>query len=178
MIGMDVDADLYDRDFVAWTEVQAERLRAAARTRSNLPIDWEQVAEEIEDLGKGQRHKLESRLRTIVAHLLKLQFSPAEEPRFGWIETVVQARDKAHHVLKNNPSLRPQLGMMLADALKDGRQLAQTSLRAHGEREASDRVSAAAAFTEDQILGDWLPRRTEEPGPGRRARPGSRSRRA
>jgi hypothetical protein len=55
---MSENADLYERDFVAWTEEQAGRIRAAAGTHSNLPIDWERVAEEIEDLGKSDAREL------------------------------------------------------------------------------------------------------------------------
>ncbi len=46
---------LYDEDFVAWAEHQAEALRAAARGGSNQALDWENLAEEIEDLGKSLR---------------------------------------------------------------------------------------------------------------------------
>ena len=38
---------LYDEDFFLWSKTQAEALRAAARGTTNLPIDWENVAEEI-----------------------------------------------------------------------------------------------------------------------------------
>ncbi|MBV9018118.1 MAG: DUF29 family protein, partial [Alphaproteobacteria bacterium] len=36
---------LYDEDFVAWTEQQAEALRSAGRGRTNQPLDWENLAE-------------------------------------------------------------------------------------------------------------------------------------
>ena len=44
---------LYDQDFVTWAEQQAEALRAAGRGTTNQPLDWENLAEEIEDLPKG-----------------------------------------------------------------------------------------------------------------------------
>jgi hypothetical protein len=44
-------ADLYEEDFVRWTEQQAAALRAAARAGTNLPLDWENLAEEIDSLG-------------------------------------------------------------------------------------------------------------------------------
>jgi hypothetical protein len=64
-----------------WAEAQAEGLRRAAEAGSNLPLDWYNLAEEIESLGRSQRRELRSRLATIIEHLLKLQFSPAMEPR-------------------------------------------------------------------------------------------------
>ena len=46
--------ELYDQDFLRWTEQQATALRRAAKD-SNLPLDWENLAEEIESLGKSHR---------------------------------------------------------------------------------------------------------------------------
>ena len=44
-------AKLYDRDFFLWTQEQSGALRQAKD--SNLPLDWENLAEEIESLGKS-----------------------------------------------------------------------------------------------------------------------------
>jgi len=53
-------AGLYQQDFVRWTEEQSSALREAARFGTNLPLDWENLAEEIESLGSSQRHELRS----------------------------------------------------------------------------------------------------------------------
>ena len=95
--------DLYDQDFLAWTQEQAALLRQAAASRVNAPIDWEHVAEEIEDLGKRERHELKSRLRTIVEHLLKLQHSPSEAPRPDWIGTVLRSRLEVQDIFDDSP---------------------------------------------------------------------------
>ncbi len=50
--------DLYEDDFFAWTRMQAKELRRFARTRPNLPLDLEHLAEEIADLGQEQRNAL------------------------------------------------------------------------------------------------------------------------
>jgi uncharacterized protein DUF29 len=73
-------SSVYEQDFVRWAETQAETLRRAAEDGSNLPLDWYNLAEEIESLGRSQRRELRSRLATIIEHLLKLQFSSAVEP--------------------------------------------------------------------------------------------------
>jgi hypothetical protein len=83
--------ELYDRDFLRWTEQQATALRHAAKD-SNLPLDWENLAEEIESLGKSQRAALRSQLRRILRHHFKLEASPAIEPRRGWKESIRDAR--------------------------------------------------------------------------------------
>lgn len=73
-------AKLNEEDFVRWTEAQAATLRKAACLGINLPLDWENLAEEIDSLGRSQRRELRSRIATIIEHLLKLQCSPAAEP--------------------------------------------------------------------------------------------------
>src|SRR4029077_9662372 len=71
--GMANTKTLYDEDIVAWSKQQADALRAAARSGSNLQLDWENLAEEVEDLAKSYRLSLKSHLRRIVQHLVKLQ---------------------------------------------------------------------------------------------------------
>jgi len=51
---------LYDQDFVAWSKQQAEDLRAVVRGGSNQQLDWENLAEETESLGKSQRPAVSS----------------------------------------------------------------------------------------------------------------------
>jgi hypothetical protein len=62
---------LYDEDFVRWTEEQAAALRQAKG--SNLPLDWENLPEEIESLGRSDRRELRSQITRILRHLLKLK---------------------------------------------------------------------------------------------------------
>jgi len=83
---------LYDQDFVRWTEQQAGALRQAKG--SNLPLDWENLAEEIESLGRSDRRELRSQITRILRHLLKLEASPAAEPRAGWRSTIREARSE------------------------------------------------------------------------------------
>src|SRR5271156_2041100 len=72
---------LYEADTVAWSEHQAAALRAAARTGSNQLLDWENLAEEIESLGKSVRIGLQSQIARIIQHEVKLEHSPALDPR-------------------------------------------------------------------------------------------------
>ena len=62
MIDFDRMGGLYDQDLVLWTEEQARELRVAANAGWNAPIDWENVAEEIESLGKSERRTLASHI--------------------------------------------------------------------------------------------------------------------
>jgi Domain of unknown function DUF29 len=84
--------NLYDEDFVRWTEEQAAALRQAKG--SNLPLDWENLADEIESLGRSDRRELRSQITRFLRHLLKLESSPAAEPRAGWRSTIREARSE------------------------------------------------------------------------------------
>lgn len=72
--------DLYQRDIVAWAEAQAEALRK----RSANEIDWENVAEEVGDVGGNIVRACESQVINILAHFLKIAFSGASEPQKHW----------------------------------------------------------------------------------------------
>ena len=85
---------LYETDHYAWTQEQAALLRDMAARRVNSPLDLANLAEEVEDLGKGERDAVRSQVRRIIEHLLKLEFSPAAEPRGDWEDSVIDARDE------------------------------------------------------------------------------------
>ena len=152
-------ATLYEQDFYRWTQEQAQALRAHAAERgANLPVDWENVAEEIESLGQSDRREVVSRLRRVMEHLLKLEHSAAREPRAGWGAIVTRQRLEIEDVLNASPSLRRELPDLAAQAMRGAIRLASDSLAENGEPEAARRVEAAgAAYTADQLLGDWFP---------------------
>lgn len=149
---------LYDRDFFAWTEEQAARLRAAAAAGTNAPIDWAHVATEIEDLGRSAARELLSRLTTITEHLLKLERSADPRPRAGWVRTVLRERLAVLDLLEENPSLRPRVAGMLPVARERALKLlgAQASRGVEG-RAPSGPAEDAARWSEEQILGEFLP---------------------
>src|SRR5215471_10976931 len=93
--------NLYDRDFFLWTQEQSAALRRAKD--SNLPLDWENLAEEIESLGKSDRRELRSQIRRVLRHLFKLETSPARAPRAGWRSTIREARTEVADVLRDSP---------------------------------------------------------------------------
>ena len=148
--------DLYDTDVVVWSERQAALLRRmAAGERVNDQIDWANVAEEIEALGISDRRELRNRVRTILAHLLKLQVSPAIEPRAGWCETILEQRAQLRTLLRDSPSLKSTVPAAISEELLEARALVQASLAHHKEQPRRD--PAALSYTDEQVLGPWLP---------------------
>ncbi len=78
----------YETDFYAWTQAQA----AALRDGKWDTLDWANLAEEIESLGRSERYAIESHLQNLLTHLLKWRYDPATEPRRGWRITIRNAR--------------------------------------------------------------------------------------
>ena len=100
---------LYDDDIYAWAQQQAEVLRRLAATRRDLPneLDLENVAEEIEDVGKSELHRVESFIRLIFIHLIKAASISEARPIGHWRGEVKVFRID---LLRNlTPSMRGKL---------------------------------------------------------------------
>lgn len=99
-------AELYERDFYAWTQDQAALLRAWPEALRPNALDLENIAEEIDSLGRSQRGAIESLMTQIVEHLLKLRCHPAQESRRHWQKEIDGFRDQLDVLFRDNPSLR------------------------------------------------------------------------
>lgn len=148
---------LYDADFFLWTQEQARLLRDSAHAATNLPLDWENLAEEVEDLGRSNRRELRNRLRVVIEHLLKLRHSASTEPRAGWIETLNEQRDSLGDVLADSPSLRGEVAAIAADVFPRAAKRAAQALQRHGEPAEAAPIANGITFSIDQLLSDWLP---------------------
>jgi hypothetical protein len=76
-IGM-AHSSLYDDDIVLWSEAQAQIIRRLGQSRRDLPndLDIENVAEEIESAGRSETASVESYLRLLMLHLIKIAAAP------------------------------------------------------------------------------------------------------
>ena len=146
----------YDEDFLLWSKEQAAALRAAAKGGSNRALDWENLAGEIEDLGKSNRRELYSRLLVVLEHLLKLQYSPAANPRGGWKATIVRERASIEALLDDSPSLGGELAELVNKARPQAARSVAYSLSRRREPAAK---LAPPDYSVEQILGDWFPDR-------------------
>jgi hypothetical protein len=148
---------LYERDFFAWTQQQAELLRREAIRGAITDLDLENLAEEIDSLGKCDRRALASQLARITEHLLKLQFGHAYEPRAGWKNSVDAHRAKARRILADSPGLKGELISLLNEGYEDGRRRAARLL---GVDRGPVTLPEVCPYTIDQLLDrDWWPRR-------------------
>jgi hypothetical protein len=148
---------LYERDFYEWTIAQAALLRREAARRGNTELDVENLAEEIEGLGKSDRRALTSHVARVIEHLLKLQHSPAKQPRALWQNSVDLHRIEADKILADSPSLRRYLGDNLERCYRDGRRLAARGLKRDPRIPA---LPERCPYRLDDILDpDWWPSR-------------------
>ena len=112
---------LYDTDAYTWAMTQADALRR----RSANEIDWDNVAEEIESVGKSQASELRSRYITLLLHLLKWRFQPERRTR-SWENTVRRERREIVRHLTGNPGLKPDREELFASAYETARLDAST----------------------------------------------------
>jgi len=112
---------LYDCDFFAWTQDQGVALRRAQRERVDAPLDWEHLAEELEQLGGFIKDSIQCELATVIEHLLKLEHSPDAWPRRKWQGSVRKARRHLNDKIADHPSLAPYPRAILERAWLDGR---------------------------------------------------------
>lgn len=110
-----VDA-AYERDFYTWSQEQARLLRAGLWNA----VDRENVAEEIESLGREQFNKLESALRVLLLHLLKWDHQSGKRTRSG-VLSVKDQRLAFADVLADNPGLKRRLDEALTRAYRRAR---------------------------------------------------------
>jgi hypothetical protein len=94
----------YETDFYAWTIEQAGLLRAGRLSEADI----ENIAEEIESMGRSEKRELVNRLTVLLIHLLKWQAQPAFRGT-SWRLTIAEQRTRLDEHLKDNPSLRSLL---------------------------------------------------------------------
>ena len=112
------NAEVYESDFYAWCLSTAQLVR----TGQWEAIDPEALAEELESLGKSQKRELESRLEGLVMHLLKWAHQPGRrQESHSWYDTIREHRSQITFLLRDNPSLKPQVAPLLAEVYPDAR---------------------------------------------------------
>lgn len=101
---------LYDTDYLQWIETTVEKLQS----HDYANVDWENLIEEIADMGRSERRSLKSHLIVILVHLLKWQFHP--EKRSGsWEGSIIEHRRHVKEALDDSPSLKSYLEKIFAE---------------------------------------------------------------
>jgi hypothetical protein len=138
----------YDEDFYAWTMEQAQLLRSGDFSE----LDIENIAEELESMGRSDKREIESRLCVLLTHLLKWQLQAGLRSG-SWSGTIREQRERIEDLLGESPSLRPLVASIRPALYNRARRRAADET---GLPESS--FAAECAFTPEQILSeDFLP---------------------
>jgi hypothetical protein len=134
----------YGGDFYDWTMKTSKLLREGRISEVNL----EQIAEEIEDMGKSDKRALSSYLKLLMVHLLKWHYQPAYRS-ISWKLSVTNARDEIRDLLKESPSLNTKMEQLMADRYAAARKRAslETGL-------APESFPDACPFSVEKLLDD------------------------
>jgi len=104
----------YNVDFYGWASEQASLLRAGHLSAADI----ENIAEEIESMGRGEKRELVNRLTVLLKHMLKWKFQPKKRTS-SWQASVQVQRNGVRRHLVDNPSLRPLIPAAIGDAYED-----------------------------------------------------------
>jgi hypothetical protein len=106
----------YDSDFYTWSQEQGRLVREGRWNE----VDRENVAEEIESLGREQFNKLESAIRIVLIHMLGWDYQPERRSR-GWSLSIKGRRIALRNVIADNPGLKPRIAEAVTRAYEQGR---------------------------------------------------------
>jgi len=136
------EATGYEQDLVAWAFANARLLREG-RFDS---LDVENIAEELEDMGRSEKRALASHLRVLLLHLLKWQEQPARRGP-SWRRSIRNARQEIEEIVMESPSLAQRLPEMIEQAYPKALESAidETGL-------PSDRFPTGCPYRQDELL--------------------------
>jgi hypothetical protein len=134
---------LYEQDFYQWTQEQTELMKAGALSQLDIP----NLIEEIESMGKTQKHELINRLAVLLMHLLKWDYQPERRSR-SWELTIKEQRIRIKNHLLENPSLKYSMSEYVSIAFEIA------VVKALKETRLPDLVfPETCPYTIDQIMG-------------------------
>ena len=114
-------------------------------------VDRENVAEEIESLGREQFNKLESAFRVLLTHFLKWDHQPERRSR-SWALSIDSQRLELEDVLSDDPGLKPRIGEAIERTYRKARNEAASET---GLRKAV--FPATCPYSYDEIVSREFP---------------------
>jgi hypothetical protein len=106
---------IYSQDFNLWIQQTTSQIRSG---NFDL-VDWENVLEELESLGKSDHRELKSRLAVLLMHLLKYKYQPEKRSK-SWLITIFEQRQRIMDLLSDSPSLKGYLNEVFQAAYQEG----------------------------------------------------------
>ena len=108
---------LYNRDFNLWVE----HIKTALSNQDVKNMDWENLLDEVDDMGKSEKRSLESYLERLIEHILKLKYWKSEYERNHkhWQVEVNNFRNRIKRLLRRSPSLKKYMKDVYAEVYQD-----------------------------------------------------------
>lgn len=108
---------LHDKDLNLWLE----EIKVKIQNRDFKEMDWENLLDEIDDMGASQKRALDSYTQRLIEHILKLKYwhSELSRCRNGWMVEVTNFRTSINRILKKNPSLKNYLAGEYEEIFRD-----------------------------------------------------------
>ena len=138
---------LYERDALLWSEQQAGLLRRLAAGERVDAVDWPNLIEEVEAMGRSELRACESLLRQALLHVLKLGLWPDSRAAGHWRGEVMAALDDAQRAFTPSMRQRINLDSLYAGALRRARVLSDDS-------GPPGPVAGACPLALDELLAD------------------------
>ncbi len=104
MLSQFTESQLYNQDFYAWTQSTAQLLKSQRWGE----VDWANLIEEVESMGRAEKNALKSNLRVVLMHLLKYKYQTEKRSR-SWLATITEHRQRIEDELSDSPSLKAYL---------------------------------------------------------------------
>lgn len=141
------EVSLYETDFVKWAEEQAALL---TERRFDL-LDLDNLIEEVDDLAGRHRDALQSQIKVLLIHMLKLTYSAgSRDPETAWKRSIRNARNRIDDLLDDHPSLRTRLAELYERAYPRAARDAHNELSDYGDDHES--FPADCPRTLDKLL--------------------------
>lgn len=139
---------LYERDFYLWIEITAKLLRH----RELEQLDYDNLIEEIEAMGRKEKHAIESNLVVVLMHLLKYKYQSQKRSN-SWRYTIIEHRNRIKRILRDSPSLQRYPSEVFDDCYQDARREAEAETGL-----SLDSFPLESPFTVEETLNpDYLP---------------------
>ncbi len=139
---------LYEQDFLLWLETTVQQIHM--QDLDNL--DWENIREELESMGRSEKTALESNLEILLMHLLKYKYQVNKRSN-SWRYTIYEHRSRLGKAFKVSPSLKRYFEQVFNNCYLEGRRKAsiETGL-------LLDTFLSTCPFTQEETLNpDYLP---------------------
>ncbi len=130
---------LYDKDPYSWALEQARALRERRTER----LDWDNLAEEVEDLARRDADALRSHFESLIEHLLEQGYAPAAAKRDNLGLWQLSIRNSS------NPGLKSRSVELFTQAWPYARDAALGALNLDDEK-----IPEHSVWTFDQVMKD------------------------